>query len=104
MLFSGLINFYLRNMKLGAHLFWDTDQEKINPEMHARKIIERVLTRGTLEDRHEFKNYYGLDRIISETLQIRYLDELTLNFVSSYFNIPKSQFKCSTTSPLIHEP
>lgn len=73
---------------------WDTDISSVDPEKHAKFIIGRVVMRGTLEDWNEIKRYYGKERILSEMLTIRYLDKVTLSFLSAYFNTPKEQFRC----------
>ncbi|MGI6478100.1 MAG: DUF6922 domain-containing protein [Salinivirgaceae bacterium] len=90
-------------MELSKTLFWDTDINKLDYEKHSRLIIERVLMRGTLNDWFEIKKYYGLERIKNETLKIRYLDKVTLNFCSKYFKIPKQQFRCYNTEPSIQK-
>lgn len=36
----------MKAMKFRQALFWDTDPSKIDPEKHARYIIERVLEFG----------------------------------------------------------
>ncbi len=90
-------------MKLSKTLFWDTDINKLDYEKHARHIIERVLMRGMLSDWFEIKKYYGLERIKKETLKIRYLDKVTLNFCSKYFKIPKQQFRSYNTEPSIRQ-
>lgn len=36
----------MKAMKFRQELFWDTDPSKIDPEKHARYIIERVLEFG----------------------------------------------------------
>jgi hypothetical protein len=81
-------------MQLSKTLFWDTDLQQVNWDEHARFVIERVLTRGGLEDWREILHYYGLDKIKAESLQMRYLDKLTLNFCCTLFSIPKEQFRC----------
>lgn len=81
-------------MQLTKQLFWDTDIKKIDYKKNARSIIERVLTRGTINDWQEIKKYYGLERIKTEIIKIRYLDKITLNFCSKYFQLPKKQFRC----------
>ncbi len=90
-------------MELSKTLFWDTDISKIDYEKNARHIIERVLQQGMLSDWFEIKNYYGLDRIKNEVLQIRYLDKVSLNFCSKYFHISKEQFKCYNTEQSIQK-
>jgi hypothetical protein len=86
---------------LSPFLFWDTQQQNIDFDKHARQIIERVVTRGTIEDWLKIKAYYGLERIKEEVVKIRSLDRLTLHFLSTIFQIPKTQFKCYNTEPSI---
>ena len=80
--------------RLSQWLFWDVDLVELNPEKNAAQIIEKVITRGDIADWHEIREYYGLKRIAEEAKQLRYLDDLTLNFVSRLFNIPKEEFRC----------
>ena len=80
--------------KLSQWLFWDIDLTQLNPEKHAGQIIEKVLTRGDISDWHEIRVYYGMSRIAEEAKKLRYLDDVTLNFVSRLFNIPKEEFRC----------
>jgi hypothetical protein len=44
-------------------LFWDTNPENIDFEKHARQVIERVVTRGKMEDWFIIQDFYGMDRI-----------------------------------------
>ncbi len=90
-------------MELTKALFWDTDINQLDYDKHARHIIGRVLMRGMLSDWFEIKQYYGIERIKEEVLKIRYLDKLTLNFCSTYFKIPKKQFRCYNTEPSIRQ-
>jgi hypothetical protein len=87
-------------MKLNARLFWDTDPTKVDYDRHSRHVIERVSTRGTLEEWREIVRYYGVERIKSEALQIRSLDAKTLHFLSAFLNTPISQFRCYTEGQL----
>ena len=81
-------------MKLGKHLFWDTNPDKVDYEKHARSVIERVLTRGTLPEVRQIQEYYGHQRILDEMRSIRSLDRQTLNFLSSVYQVPKEEFRC----------
>ncbi len=92
-----------KTLELSQTIFWDTDIDKLDYEKHARHIIERVLMRGMLKDWFEIKRYYGLERIKTEILKIRYLDKVTLNFCSKYFKLPKEQFKCYNTEQSIRQ-
>lgn len=86
---------------LRKELFWDVDYKSINYKKNARFIIGRVVTRGNLDDWNNLKAFYGLDRIKSEVIQIRYLDKITLSFLSAIFQIKKDKFRCFNTEPSI---
>ncbi|MDX2071309.1 MAG: hypothetical protein SFV55_22975 [Haliscomenobacter sp.] len=75
-------------------LFWDIDRTKLDFEKNKRFIIERTLTHGTLADWFLLKGFYGKDVIKTESMQIRYLDKLTLSFCAAYFNESIENFRC----------
>ena len=77
-----------------TNLFWDTDVTALDTKKHARYIIERVLLRGRLSDWFALVRLYGLEEIKQESMKLRYLDKVTLNFCSKLFNVPKSKFRC----------
>jgi hypothetical protein len=93
----------MNDMNLSPTLFWDSNKQKIDFQLHARQIIQRVLTRGSLSDWYELLAYYGKEKICAEIVEIRSLDALTLNFCSRLFHIPKSQFRCYNTQQSIQE-
>ena len=86
-------------MQINKKIFWDIDTRAMDFNKNARFIIERVLTRGTMNDWQQIKQLYGLEKIKQEVVQIRFLDKITLNFCSKFFDIPKNQFKCYNTPP-----
>ena len=75
-------------------LFWDIDKTSLNMETHQRFIIERTLTHGTLSDWFLIKKQYGKAVIKAESMQIRYLDPVTLRFCATYFHEPITNFRC----------
>lgn len=81
-------------LNFSPNLFWDTDETTLDLEKNARFIIERVLMRGRLSDWWTLYRLYGPERIKVEAMKIRYLDKVTLSFCSSFFNVPKSKFRC----------
>ena len=87
-------------VNLSPTLFWDTDVDLIDWEKQARFIIERVITRGDIEDWKQIKKFYGLQKIKKEIISMRYLDKKTLNFFSIYFDVPKMKFRCYTMKQL----
>jgi hypothetical protein len=81
-------------------LFWDVDIQTINYRKHAPYVVERVLTRGTLQDFLIINAYYGKRRMKSIAKKLRFLDERTLRFCSAYFDIPIQDFRCYTNKQL----
>lgn len=95
--------YYIFIMKLSKVLFWDTDYSKIDWEKQANAVISRVSMNGNWDDWRTIKTYYGLERIKTELLKTRYLDDKTLNFFSIIFNLPKEKFRCYTMKQSIQE-
>ena len=84
---------YLQNM-LHSSLFWDTAANHIDIDRNSRFIIERVVSRGSLDDWKTILAFYGKDKVQKEVLLIRSLDPKSLAYLSVFFNISKSQFRC----------
>jgi len=81
-------------MQLSKHIFWDLNVDSIDFQKHARLVIERVVVYGDLKDWHTLKEFYGLEKIKKEALQIRTLDKKTLNFLSLILKFPALKFRC----------
>jgi len=81
-------------LPLSEHIFWDIDKSKLDTTIHARFIIEQVVSYGDLKDWHTIKSFYGLKKIKEEAIQIRSLDKKTLNFLSLILDTPTNNFRC----------
>lgn len=75
-------------------LFWDIDISRLDEEKNSRLIIERVFSRGTLDEIRTVIKQYGKERVIDTLASVNYLDPKTLNFVSFLFDKPKNEFRC----------
>jgi hypothetical protein len=75
-------------------LFWDVDLADLDIEKHSKFIIERVVSRGNMQDWQLLKKMYGKNRIKNEVLKIRCLDKKTVGFLSVYFTVEVSEFRC----------
>ena len=84
----------IENIQNHKHLFWDTNLNEIDAVMHARFIIERVVTRGNLSDWQWMHQLYQREIIIQKIQDIRFLDKKTLQFLSVIYEIPKEKFRC----------
>lgn len=77
------------------YLFWDAPIENIDIEKNKKYIIERVVTRGFLEDFYILTQLYSRDQIVESLKRSRELDPKTVNFCSLYFHVPKSDLNVS---------
>jgi hypothetical protein len=84
-------------MNFSKKLFWDVDPESIDQDKHARFVIERVLSRGTMSDFLELQRTYSKERIRQELPLCRSLDPKTVSFCSVFYGLNKEDFKCYTT-------
>ena len=77
-------------------LFWDVDFSSLDPDIHKRLIVERVLTLGNLDEFNQILKIYDRQNIVDVIQQLGYLDPKTLSFVISFFRINKTSLKCYT--------
>ncbi|MEZ5038858.1 MAG: hypothetical protein R2828_03170 [Saprospiraceae bacterium] len=81
-------------MNLSRNIFWDVDFNALDFDQNSSFIINRVVSRGNLDDWFSIKEYYGLPNIKEIIINTRYLDKISLSFFSLYFDIPKENFRC----------
>lgn len=86
--------------EFSKNLFWDADPDDLNFDKQARWVIARVVMRGSMNDWRVLKKFYGLDRIRREIVQVKYLDDVSLNFLAWFFRTDKTQFRCYTEKQL----
>ncbi len=77
-----------------VHLFWDTDPNLLDFDTHKEFIIQRVMEYGLMQDWEIIKQVYGLEKIKEVALQLRYLDDISVSFLATLFNLDKQQFRC----------
>lgn len=85
-------------MELNKALFWDTNSDKPDEEIHKRHIPHRVSTRGDLCDIKSDIQRYGKETIKKEIVLFR-----KLHFLSVLFDINLEEFRCNITKPLSQE-
>lgn len=79
---------------LSKHLFWDVDSSMLSFENSKEQIIYKVVEFGLIKDWNIIKEVYSLEIIKAVSLEFRNLDVVTLSFLSTLFNINKSEFRC----------
>ena len=85
-------------------LFWETNLDTIDPQLHKQYIIERVFERGTSSDIKQLLNFYELNTVKAAIKNARWFDAKTMHFLSIYFEIPLINFKCFTQRQLTPTP
>ncbi len=70
-------------MKFRQALFWDTDPKKIDPQKHARYIIERILELGEDQEVRWMWNFYDKSLLKNTIEKSRSLKPETKNLWSN---------------------
>jgi hypothetical protein len=83
-----------RKYELSDALFWDTRPELVNAHKHRVQIIERVLTRGSMNEFRNILHYYGKNGVRESIKSIQYLDDKTMRFCNFYFKLPFEEMRC----------
>jgi len=74
------------------NLFWDIDQNKLDPNRHGAFVVGRILEKGDVEDIKWAIDFYGRE-FVREVFQKNAgkLDLKSNNFWCLYFNLNKSE-------------
>ena len=83
-----LLSVFKEPFPFSQNLFWDSDIADIDLKKHQRYIIERVITRGRMEDFEKLLSIYDRIEIVSALLQAKELDPKSAHFCHWYFKIP----------------
>jgi len=87
-------------MDIRKELFWDIDLKSFDYEKNRKLIIERVMNYGTVSEFRAILRYYGYKTVRQEIKEAGSLEPKTLEFVSSFFNLPKQSLRCYTKKQL----
>ena len=80
-----------------SYLFWDILPDSLSLETNASYVVQRVLEYGRWNDWKLLVSYYGLDRIVQISMNLRTLDPKALGFISVISSTSLEQFRCYTT-------
>lgn len=75
-------------------IFWDVYYEKMDVDLRANFVIERVFERGDVEDIRQCRRYYGDEKITDVLLNTRYLPEHRIYLASAVIDKPLNEFRC----------
>ena len=71
----------------------------MDPERHAAWLARRVLEYGYWSDWQTLVAYYGKPRLAQIVVSIRSLNPRAFAFCRAWFQLPATDFRCSTTTP-----
>jgi hypothetical protein len=75
-------------------IFWDVNPEKMDLDIRANFVIERVFERGDVEDIRQCRRYYGDEKVTQALLSAKYLPLHTIHFASAIIDKPLNEFRC----------
>jgi hypothetical protein len=81
-------------LQVRESLFWDVSKDNLDPQRNRQLIIERVITRGDLDEFSALLHFYGIKKIRNTLKMIPVLDKKSLNFIIKFFNINPIELKC----------
>ena len=75
-------------------IFWDVNFEQIDYDAKAHFVIERVFSRGDVEDIRHCRRYYGDEKVTAALLHAKYLPLHTIHLASAVIDRPLNEFRC----------
>ena len=70
------------------------DLSQMDTDRYSMGLIQRVLECGQLSDWRLTRDFYGMDRIVSDCQKMRTLDSIALSFVCTISNTKKEDYRC----------
>ena len=83
-----------KKIRLRKSLFWDVPPLTLDLDKNKRLILERVFTRGNIEEFQSINQYYTKEEIRKSVKAIGSLDKKTLHFISTTYKIKPDDFRC----------
>ena len=81
-------------IRLRKSLFWDVPANSLDLDKNKKLILERVFTRGEIEEFQSVNGYYSRKEIRETVKKIGQMDKKTLQFISRIYQIKLGDFKC----------
>lgn len=75
-------------------IFWDVDVTKLDYDVKANFIIERVFERGDVQDIRNCRRYYGDEKISEALLNAKFLPKMTMYLAAAVIDKPITEFRC----------
>jgi hypothetical protein len=75
-------------------IFWDVNFDKLDYDLRANFVIERVFERGDVEDIRNCRRYYGDEKVTQALLNAKFLPETRMYLASAVISRPLKDFRC----------
>ena len=75
-------------------IFWDVNFDKLDYDLRANFVIERVFERGDVDDIRNCRRYYGDEKVTEALLNAKFLPEHTMYLASAVIDKPITDFRC----------
>ena len=75
-------------------IFWDVNFEKLDYDLRADFVIERVFEHGDVDDIRQCRRYYGDDKVTDPLLKAKFLPEHRIHLASAVIDKPLTDFRC----------
>ncbi len=82
------------SVALNPKLLWDYDLKDFDYNKMKDVVVQRVVERGWPKDWYFILNRYGITGVRSSIMNIPYLNDKDMYFVSQQFDIPLTSLKC----------
>ncbi|MDI9337499.1 MAG: hypothetical protein QM539_03635 [Alphaproteobacteria bacterium] len=86
--------------ELSPHLFWDVDVNNFDLNKYQVQVVTKVLQFGNWNDWKLLIKGYGIETLKDICLNIRSLDDKTLTYLATIFEIDIKSFRCYKNKPL----
>ena len=83
-----------RKPKFNKRIFWDVDFNKIDYDLRAKWVIERVFERGDVLDIKSCITYYGINLIGKSLINAKHLNLNRIYLAAAIINVPIEKFRC----------
>lgn len=81
-------------VRLRKSLIWDVPAHTLDLNKNKRLILERVFSRGNIDEFRSVNQYYSREEIRETVIRIGILDKKTLHFLSKVYQIKPGDFRC----------
>jgi hypothetical protein len=83
-----------KKIRLRKSLIWDVPTHTLDLDKNKRLILERVFSRGNIDEFCSVNQHYSREEIRETVIRIGILDKKTLHFLSKTYHINPGDFRC----------